>query len=85
MTSLELAENSWEKYKKNGYNLKFLRKENLIIFMEKFTLFGSYDGKNFHEGFSWTANDHLTLSALMIETKYPALSVSYRFDLSKKK
>ena len=28
MTSLELAENSWKKNKKNGYNLKFLRKDD---------------------------------------------------------
>jgi hypothetical protein len=54
------------------------------IFFEKFTVFGSFDGKNFHEGFSWTANDYLTLSALMIESHYPSLSVSYRFDLGKK-
>ncbi len=67
------------------FNQPFFLTGMSAIFMEKFTLFGSYDGKNFHEGFSWTANDHLTLSALMIETKYPALSVSYRFDLSKKK
>jgi len=54
------------------------------IFFEKFTVFGSYDGLNFHEGFSWTTTDHLTLSALVIETRYPALSISYRFDLGKK-
>jgi hypothetical protein len=54
------------------------------IFLEKFTVFGSYDGLNFHEGIAWTATDHLTLSALLIETRYPSLSVSYRFDLSKK-
>ena len=54
------------------------------IFFEKFTAFGSYDGRNFHEGLSWTATDNLTLTALMIETLYPALSVSYRFDLGKK-
>lgn len=55
------------------------------IFLEKFTVFGSYDGKNFHEGFAWTASDNLTLSALLIETRYPSLSISYRFDLGKKK
>lgn len=54
------------------------------IFFEKFTVFGSYDGLNFHEGFSWTATDNLTLSALMIESRYPSLSVSYGFDLGKK-
>ncbi len=56
----------------------------MSVTIDKFSLFGSYDGKNFHEGVSWMANDNLTLSALMIETKYPALSVSYRFDLNKK-
>ena len=55
------------------------------IFLEKFTVFGSYDGKNFHEGIAWTATDNLTLSGLLIETRYPSLSVSYRFDLGKKK
>ena len=54
------------------------------IFLEKFTVFGSYDGKNFHEGIAWTATDNLTLSGLLIETRYPTLSVSYRFDLGKK-
>jgi hypothetical protein len=54
------------------------------IFLEKFTVFGSYDGKNFHEGIAWTATDNLTLSGLLIETRYPSLSVSYRFDLGKK-
>ncbi|MBP8742685.1 MAG: hypothetical protein KBH36_01275 [Acidaminococcaceae bacterium] len=51
------------------------------IFLEKLTVFGSYDGLNFHEGLAWTATDNLTLSAMMIETRYPSLSVSYRFDL----
>lgn len=54
------------------------------IFLEKFTVFGSYDGLNFHEGIAWTATDNLTLSGLLIETRYPSLSVSYRFDLGKK-
>lgn len=54
------------------------------IFLEKFTVFGSYDGKNFHEGIAWTASDNLTLTALLLETRYPSLSVSYRFDLGKK-
>jgi len=54
------------------------------IFLEKLTVFGSYDGLNFHEGLAWTATDNLTLSAMMIETRYPSLSVSYRFDLGKK-
>ena len=67
------------------FNQPFFLSGLSAIFFEKFTAFGSYDGKNFHEGLSWTATDNLTLSALMIETRYPALSVSYRFDLGKKK
>ena len=50
-----------------------------FVFVEKFTLFSSYDGVSFHEGFSWTATDNLTLSAMVIETRYPALSISFRF------
>ena len=71
-------------YKNGIKNLTKLHVPNRMVF-EKFTVFGSYDGKNFQEGLSWIATDNLTLSALMIETRYPALSVSYRFDLGKKK
>jgi hypothetical protein len=54
-----------------------------VIFSEKFTLYGLYDGASFHEGLSWTATDNFTLSFLMIESAYPALSVSYKFGLGK--
>lgn len=67
------------------FNKPFFLTGMSVVFLEKFTLFGSYDGKNFHEGFSWAANDKITLSAMMIETKYPALSVSYSFNFSKNK
>ena len=67
------------------FNRPFFLTGLSVIIMEKFTLFGSYDGKNFHEGFSWATTDKLTLSALMVETRYPALSVSYKFDFGKKK
>ena len=67
------------------FNKPFFLSGASAILFEKFTVFGSYDGKNFHEGFSWITTDNLTLSALLIETRYPALSVSYRFDLGKRK
>lgn len=67
------------------FNKPFFLSGVSAILFEKFTVFGSYDGKNFHEGFSWTTTENLTLSALLIETRYPALSVSYRFDLGKKR
>ena len=69
----------------NDFNNPFFLSGASAILFEKFTLFGSYDGKNFHEGFSWTTTDNLTLSVLLIETRYPSISVRYRFDLGKKR
>ena len=48
---------------------------------EKFSPFVSYDGKNFHEGFSWIPLDWLTCSVLLIESKDPAVALGIRWGL----
>ncbi|WP_423128511.1 hypothetical protein [Gaoshiqia sp. Z1-71] len=45
-------------------------------FSEKYTVYANYDGINFHEGFAWTINNWLTTGFMMIESKYPSLTVS---------
>jgi len=55
-----------------------------LTFNEKYTAYVNYDGINFHEGFAWTANDWLSVGVIMIETKYPSLTVSITKGLFKK-
>ncbi|MBW1804643.1 MAG: hypothetical protein JRJ85_28445 [Deltaproteobacteria bacterium] len=47
-----------------------------FTFKEQYTAYVNFDGINFHEGFAWTANEWLTLGAIMIETKYPSLTIN---------
>ncbi|MCK4754188.1 MAG: hypothetical protein KAS58_03085 [Calditrichia bacterium] len=49
---------------------------------EKFSPFVSYDGINFHEGLAWIPLEWLTISALLIESKDPALSIGIKYSLA---
>ena len=48
---------------------------------ERFSPFVSYDGIHFHEGLAWIPLDWLTVSALLIESEEPALSVGLKYSL----
>jgi hypothetical protein len=43
--------------------------------------FLSYDGRNFHLGLSWIPKDWLFIAGLMVEMKFPAILVGYRWSL----
>jgi hypothetical protein len=45
---------------------------------ERFSLFTNYDGRAFHEGASIIPLEWLTLSFLLVETEYPAISVAFK-------
>ncbi|MDH3891720.1 MAG: hypothetical protein OEV49_11605 [candidate division Zixibacteria bacterium] len=45
---------------------------------ERYALFGNYDGESFHEGLAWIPLDWLTVSFLMIETEFPAISITVK-------
>ncbi len=47
-------------------------------FYERYAAFVSYDGESLHEGISWIPSDWITLSFLMVETEYPAISIVYK-------
>jgi hypothetical protein len=47
-------------------------------FYERYALFANYDGKSFHEGISWVPTDWLTLSFLMVESEFPAISILFK-------
>lgn len=47
-------------------------------FYERFAVFTNYDGKSYHEGVSWIPFDILTLSFMMVESEFPAISVVLR-------
>ena len=53
-------------------------------FKDKFSIFTSFDGITFHEGVSWVVNDWFSLSALLIESKYPAISAGIKWSISNK-
>jgi hypothetical protein len=42
--------------------------------------FSSYDGRNFHLGLSWIPKDWLFIAGLMVEMKFPAILVGYRWS-----
>jgi len=44
-------------------------------FYERYAVFANYDGKSFHEGISWIPLNWLTLSFLMVETEFLAISI----------
>ena len=46
---------------------------------ERFSVFVNYDGRSFHEGTSWIPLDWLTVSILMVETEYPAISAAFKW------
>ncbi len=47
-------------------------------FKERYAVFASYDGKSVHEGVSWIPSDWMTLSFLMVESEFPAISIVFR-------
>jgi len=47
-------------------------------FNKRYIAFANYDGKSFHEGISWIPSDWLTLSLMMVETEYPAISIVFK-------
>lgn len=47
-------------------------------FYERIAAFTNYDGVSFHEGISWIPLDWLTLSFLMVESEFPAISVVFK-------
>jgi hypothetical protein len=53
-------------------------------FSEKYTVYVNFDGINFHEGFAWTVNNWLTTGFMMIESKYPSLTLSLTKSLFQK-
>jgi hypothetical protein len=46
--------------------------------LDRFSLLTSYDGRAFHEGTSLTVTEWLTVSFLLVETEYPAVSVAFK-------
>jgi len=50
---------------------------------EKWSPFLSYDGISLHPGLSWIPNDWLSIGAILIESKEPALSVGIRYNWGK--
>ena len=49
-----------------------------MSFYERIAIFSNFDGKSFHEGVSWVPSDWFTLSFLMVETEFPAFSISIK-------
>jgi hypothetical protein len=47
---------------------------------EKYSPFVSYDGINFHEGIAWIPLDWITVSAMLIESEEPAISVGIKYS-----
>ena len=45
---------------------------------ERYAVFANYDGKSFHEGVSWTPSERVSLSFLIVESEYPAISIVYK-------
>ena len=50
-------------------------------FFDRLSVFANYDGESYHEGISWTALEWFTLSFLMVETEYPAVSLVLKYNL----
>jgi hypothetical protein len=46
---------------------------------EKWSVFSSYDGTNYHFGLSWIPTERLLISTLLVEAKDPAISLGYRW------
>ena len=52
-----------------------------ISVTECWSPFLSYDGRNFHLGLSWIPKDWLFIAGLMVEMKFLAILVGYRWSL----
>jgi len=52
-----------------------------LTITERWSPFISYDGINFHPGLSWVPTDWLTVAAILVESKEPAVSVGLRYSL----
>jgi len=44
----------------------------------RYVAFANYDGESFHEGMSWIPLDWFTLSFMMVETEFPAISIVFK-------
>lgn len=53
-----------------------------LTIAERFSPFISYDGISIHPGISWIPTDWLTIGAILIESKEPAVSMGLRLNLS---
>jgi hypothetical protein len=62
---------------KRGYGLAGIT----MTVTERFSSFASYDGRKTHLGLSWVVTDWMTISGLLIESKEPALSFTYRLNV----
>jgi hypothetical protein len=51
-----------------------------VTVTECWSPFLSYDGPNFHLGLSWIPKDWLFITALVVEMKFPAILVGYRWS-----
>jgi hypothetical protein len=47
-------------------------------FRDRYALFANYDGESFHEGISWIPSGSLSLSFMMVESEYPAISIMFK-------
>jgi hypothetical protein len=52
-----------------------------LTITENWSPFLSYDGINFHPGLSWIFRDKITIAGILIESKEPAISIGFRYDL----
>ncbi len=52
-----------------------------LTFSETISTYVNFDGISFHEGVSWTMNDTFTLSFMLVESKDPAITLSFTKSL----
>jgi len=52
-----------------------------LTITDQWSPFVSYDGINFHPGLAWIPTDWLTVAAILVESKDPAVSVGFRYSL----
>ena len=51
-----------------------------LTITDRWSPFVTYDGIKFHPGLSWFPTDWLTLAAILVESKEPAVSVGFRYS-----
>ncbi len=56
----------------------FLLSGASLGYKNQFAMFLNYDGKSYHEGISWIANEQFSLSLLLVESEALAFSISIR-------